>query len=85
MKEIIYFKTYSYGGIDNNLVETRSFETPDLAKADALKDTWNINFHLYEVTMIFDGVVTEKEKSLGRIVCGRDLQNFKEKGKTKKI
>lgn len=85
MREIIYFRTYSYGGEDGKTLETRNFETPELAKDDAINDIRNTHFALYQINMVFDGKITESKKYLGQIVCGRDLQEFVERNKIKTI
>ena len=41
MKEITFYRTYSYGGMEGRDKEVRNFETVELAAQDALKDTWN--------------------------------------------
>ena len=73
MKEIIFYRTYSYGGMEGRTKEVRNFETVELAVEDALKDTWNEQFKLYKVKMIFDGKIIEEEKYIEPLVCGRDL------------
>lgn len=85
MKEIIYFRTYSYGGEDEKQLEIRNFETPELAKDDAISDVKNTHFSLYQINMFFDGEITESKKYLGQIVCGKDLQEFAERKKIKMI
>lgn len=85
MREIIYFRTYSYGGEDGKTLEIRDFETPELAKDDAINDIRNTHFALYQINMVFDGKITESKKYLGQIVCGRDLQEFAERNKIKTI
>ena len=74
MREIIYYRTYSYGGEDGKQLEVRNFETPELAKDDAISDVKNTHFALYQINMLFDGKITESKKYLGQIVFGRDLQ-----------
>jgi len=78
MKEIKFYRTYSYGGPEEKSMEKRAFETVDLAKNDAYEDVKNMDFMLFEVTMVFDGKITETEKYLGKLVCGRDLKRFEE-------
>ncbi len=85
MKKIEYFRTYSYGGENGKELEVRNFETPELAKDDAINDLVNTNFTLYQINMVFDGKITETKKYLGQIVCGKDLQHFTETEKTKRI
>lgn len=85
MREIIYFRTYSYGGEDGKTLEIRDFETPELAKDDAISDIKNTHFALYQINMVFDGKITQTIKYLGQIVCGRDLQEFAESHKIKTI
>lgn len=85
MRQIEYFRTCSYGGEDGKTLDVREFETPELARDDALKDITNTNFTLYHVTMIFDGKITQTIKYLGQIVCGRDLKKFETKENVKKI
>ena len=85
MREIIYYRTYSYGGEDGKQLEVRNFETPELAKDDAISDVKNTHFALYQINMLFDGKITESKKYLGQIVCGRDLQEFAENHKIKTI
>jgi len=90
MREIIFWRTKSYGGSDGSDIIVRNFETPEIAKQDALEDDWNSGFFLYEVTLTFnDGIITEKEKLLGQIPCYRSilLENIledREKSKTRK-
>ena len=83
MEEIIYFRTYSYK--ENKEVEVRNFETIELAKQDSLKDKHNTYFHLFEITMIFNGRITETKKSLGQITCARDIEEFEKNQFGKKI
>lgn len=85
MKQIEYFRTYSYGGEDGKQLEVRDFETPELAKEDAISDMVNTNFTLYQINMVFDGKITQTKKYLGQIVCGKDLQEFSESHKIKTI
>ena len=85
MKEIIYYRTYSYGGMDDKDLTIRNFENPQLAKEDALMDKVNTNFKLYEIKLIFDGVVTEKKKQLEDLICYRDLLRYDESQHSKKI
>ena len=85
MREIIYFRTYSYGGEDGKTLEVRDFETPELAKSDAINDIKNTHFALYQINMVFDGKITRTKKYLGQIVCGRDLKEFAERHKIKTI
>lgn len=74
MKEIIYYRTYSYGGEEGRTIEKRNFDTIELAKQDALLDTWNDDFSLYEVKLTFNGRVTENERNLeDKIRSGRDI------------
>lgn len=74
MTTITYFKTRSYGGMEGRDIETRKFETEELARENALKETWNDCFTLYKVEMVFNGTITETETKLGRIKCGRDIR-----------
>ena len=83
MKEIKYYRTYSYK--PNNQLERRDFENAELAIVNAINDLSNTNFNLYEIKMIFDGVVTETKKYLCPITCGKDIQKFKQEEKPKKI
>lgn len=82
MKEITYYRTYSLGGVELKNIQKRDFETIELAKKDALLDTWNESFSLYEVKLIFNGTVTEIERKLeSNIKCGRDIVIEKNKDK----
>lgn len=76
MKEIMFYRTYSNLIDEPSITEKRDFETIDLAKADALADTKNYNFNLFEITMIFDGKITERKKYLGEITCRKTLDDF---------
>lgn len=82
MREICFFRTYSLGGMEGRNREIRNFETIELAKENALNDTWNDNFQLYGVKLIFDGKITETETFLENLVCGRDLQRKKYQDET---
>ena len=73
MKEITFYRTYSYGGMEGRTEEVRNFETVELAVEDALKDTWNEQFKLYKVKMIFDGKIT-----LGQLISFSTLSGFLE-------
>jgi len=73
MKQIIYYRTKSYGGMEGRDIVIRNFETLELAKDNALSDTWNDSFSLYEVTLIFDGMIVETETFIERIKCYRDV------------
>ena len=74
MKEVIFFRLESYGGMEGKTVETRNYETEEIAREYAMRNTYNSNFSLYKVTMIFDKTISEKKEYLGRIPCGRDIQ-----------
>ena len=84
MKEIKYYRTYSYTGVEDRDLEKRDFETIEHAKVDAINDESNINFRLYEITMIFDGIIKETQKFLGPITCGREIKNFETKESSRK-
>ena len=84
MKEIKFYRTYSYGGVEGRDKVVRNFETIRLAVENAVSDTWNDNFKLYEVKMIFNGVITESEKFLENLTCGRDLQKNETTNNVKK-
>ena len=79
MKQIEFYRTYSYNDNNNKRVETRDFETIDLAKEDALNDEENYFFTLSKITMIFDGVIKTNVVPMGRIACKRELSNNKTK------
>ena len=83
MKEIKFYRTYSQ--TPKNQMERRDFETIEHAKVDAIKDLVNTNFGLFEIQMIFDGVITETSKYLGPITCGKNIQNFELREISKKI
>lgn len=85
MKQIIYYRTYSYGGLDGKDLEIRNFETIELAKEDAISDIKNNNFALYQISMVFDGKITESKKYLGQIVSGKELNEFAENHNIKAI
>lgn len=81
-----YFKTYSYGGATGRKATERTFETIAEAKENALQDTWNECFTLYEVTAEYEGdfkkaYITGKikttEKLIGELACQRDLAYIK--------
>lgn len=74
MKEVIFFRLESYGGMEGKTIETRNYETEEIAREYAIRNTYNSNFSLYKVTMIFDKTISEKKEYLGRIPCGRDIQ-----------
>ena len=76
MKEFKYYRTYSYKDMYGKELEIREFETIDLAKNDAIMDRNNSNFHLFEITNIFDGRLTETKKYLGKIICGKELDDY---------
>ena len=67
MKEIYYFRTYSWGGMEGRTQVIRNFETIELAKEDAINDTWNEAFTLYEIKLTFNGRVVENERFLEKI------------------
>ncbi len=73
MKQIEFYRTYSYNDDKDKRVEIRDFETIDLAKEDALNDENNYYFTLSKITMIFDGIIKTKVKPIGRIPCKKDL------------
>lgn len=77
MTTITYFKTRSWGGMEGRDIDVRKFETEELAREDALKETWNDGFTLYKVEMVFNGTITETETKIGNIECGRDLRRKK--------
>ena len=83
MKQIRYYRTYSYN--EFNQLEVRNFETPELAKTDAILDQKNTYFNLYQIDMNFDGKITEVKKYLGQLVCGKDLRIKAEEEKQKNI
>lgn len=72
MKEITVYRTYSYGGTEGKTVEKRTFETEQLARENAKKDTWNDDFSLYRVVVTIDGIICEREEFIGKIICGCD-------------
>lgn len=72
MKQITVYRTYSFGGMEGRDKEVRTFETESLARTNAMVDTWNDNFSLYRVEIIFDGWVREEETFIATIPCGRD-------------
>lgn len=74
MREVIFFRLESYGGMEGKTIETRNYETEEMAREYAMGNTYNSNFSLYKVTMIFDKIISEKKEYLGRIPCGRDIQ-----------
>jgi len=72
--EIKFFRTYSWGGVEGRDIEKRDFVTESLARKDALLDTWNSGFSLYQVTLSLDKEVIEKEEEINRkIRCGYDI------------
>lgn len=77
MTTITYFKTRSWGGMEGRDIDVRKFETEKFARENALKDTWNYDFTLYKVEMVFNGTITEIETKLGKIECGRDVRRTK--------
>ena len=79
MKEIKYYRTYSYR--EDKQLEARNFETPELAKDDAISDITNTDFSLYEINMVFDGKIIESRKYIGSITCGKDLEEFAKREK----
>lgn len=85
MKEIIFYRTYSYSNDQDKRLDVREFETESLAKQDALNDKTNIDFNLFQITKIFDGKITEQRKYLGKITCYNDIKAFEEKQNIKKI
>ena len=74
MREVIFFRLESYGGMEGKTIETGNYETEEIAREYAMGNTYNSNFSLYKVTMIFDKTISEKKEYLGRIPCGRDIQ-----------
>ena len=84
MKELKFYRTYSYGGMEGREKVVRNFETIRLAVENAANDTWTDNFKLYEVKMTFNGVITESEKYLENLTCGRDLKIKEAANVTKK-
>lgn len=77
MKKIEFYRTYSYSDNKDKRVETRDFETIDLAKEDALNDENNYFFTVNKITMIFDGIIKTKVTPIGRILCKKDLSQSK--------
>lgn len=73
MTTIRYYETISYGGMEGRDIERRKFETEEMARENAMKDTWNDGFSMYEVTMTFNGRITEEKKYMGEIPCGREM------------
>jgi len=73
MREIKFYRTYSLGGMEGRTKEIRNFETVKLAVEDAVNDTWNESFDLFEVNMVFNGRIIETEKFIEKLVCGRDI------------
>ena len=73
MRQIKFYRTYSYGGMEGRTVETRDFETEKLARENAIQDEWNTNFYLYEMTMTFDGEIKTEGKIISKIICGREI------------
>ena len=77
--KIIFYRTYSYGGMEGKTLEKKDFETEYLAKLNAMSNNWNSDYTLYEVTIEFNGVIKKSEKFLGKIPCGRDIKNSDER------
>lgn len=77
MREVTFFRTMSLGGMCGRDVITKNFETEEMAREDAMRDTWNSDYFLYKVTMTFDGIITERKESLGEIPCPRAIQALK--------
>ena len=74
MREVVFFRLECYGGMEGKTVVTRNYETEEMAREYAMGNTYNSDFSLYRVTMIFDKTISEKKEYLGRIPCGRDIQ-----------
>ena len=79
MKKIAFYRTYSYNDNKDKKVETRDFETIDLAKEDALNDDENYFFTLCKIIMTFDGIIKTNKVYLGRIPCKKDLSEKQKK------
>ena len=77
MKKIEFYRTYSYSDNKDKRVETRDFETMELAKEDALNDSDNYYFTISKITMLFDGIIKTNVKPIGRIPCKKDLSEHK--------
>ena len=77
MKKIEFYRTTSFGGTDGREYEERDFETKEAAMQNAIEDTWNTYFTLYEIEMIMDGRISYKQKYIGRIPCYQDVKDEK--------
>ena len=73
-KTFTYYKTYSYGGMEGRTREEDKFETEEIARDYALRNTWNDNYTLYKVDVTLQGRITEEETFLCCIPCGRELK-----------
>lgn len=69
---ITLFKTYSYGGLEGRDIEVKTFATIEQAKQDALNNTWNSGYQLYEVVASTTGKLVER--FICDIPCGRDIK-----------
>lgn len=64
------YKTVSFGGMEGRDREVRYFSSEEAARENALKDTWNDGFTLYEIS--FKDNDKGVERSIGRIESGRE-------------
>jgi len=72
----IFYRTFSRGGIDGRDLKIDNWVTEEAAREAALKDTWNSDYTLYRVQLIFEsnGRITEKQTKIGDIPCGYELK-----------
>lgn len=63
------YKTVSLGGMEGRDREVRYFSTEEAARENALNDTWNDNFTLYEIS--FKDNDKGVERRIGNIESGR--------------
>lgn len=71
MKQIEFYRTYSFGGGDGRTIVFREFETEELARQNALEDTWNDGFKLYKGVITLNGRITQTETYISHIPCYR--------------
>ena len=76
-REMILYRTKFFELGNREQVFRRTFETEEIAKANALSDQQHENFSLYQVVIRFDGIVKEKEQYLAKIPCYNEVNHSK--------
>lgn len=73
-RKLILYRTKFFSLNDHSQVFQRTFETEELARANALTDPGHDDFSLYKVVFTFNGLVQEEENYLSKVPCYHDIK-----------